>query len=187
MGPRQIIGLSPGFSRPIEIIFNPCACTGMMCFSAVACGSCRVPSMIGTFGPYTSASSNPTLWPSFTSASARLTATVVLPTPPLPLAMATRFFTPGMGWRSGICCGAPGGIWVPISHPAEMGSGVLAPLQRAEHKQDSQKWLSHSCAGAVAFFVFFAGAAGTWIVAADFRTGAHGLGRFGLRGAGLIL
>src|SRR6266436_9464164 len=76
---------------------------------------------------------------------------------------------------------------LPISHPAEMGSGVLAPLQRAEDKQDSQKWLSHSCAGAVAFFVFFAGAAGTWIVAADFRTGAHGLGRFGLRGAGLIL
>ena len=68
-----------------------------------------------------------------------------------------------------------------------MGSGVLAPLQRAEDKQDSQKWLSHSCAGAVAFFVFFAGAAGTWIVAADFRTGAHGLGRFGLRGAGLVL
>jgi len=35
-----------------------------------------------------------------------------LPTPPLPLATATRFFTPGMGWRSGICwgCGAPGGI-----------------------------------------------------------------------------
>ena len=38
----------------------------------------------------------------YARASARLTATVVLPTPPLPLATATRFFTPGMGWRSGI-------------------------------------------------------------------------------------
>src|SRR5580700_1337721 len=53
----------------------------------------------------------PTLWPSFTSASARLTATVVLPTPPLPLATATRFFTPGMAWRSGCGIGA-GGIRV---------------------------------------------------------------------------
>src|SRR5437764_1246283 len=77
IGPRQIIGLSPGFSRPIEIIFKPCDCTGMMCRSAVACGSLVVPSMIGTFGPYTSASSKPTLWPSFASASARFTATVV--------------------------------------------------------------------------------------------------------------
>src|SRR5580704_9855431 len=55
----------------------------------------------------------PTLWPSFTRARARLTATVVLPTPPLPLAMATRFFTPGMGWRSGCgCCIGAGGIWL---------------------------------------------------------------------------
>src|SRR5712675_2862839 len=37
------------------------------------------------------------------------TATVVLPTPPLPLATATRFFTPGMGWRGGIGCGAGAG------------------------------------------------------------------------------
>src|SRR6267378_203426 len=39
----------------------------------------------------------------------------------------------------------------------------------------------------VAFFVFFAGAAGAWIVAAYFGAGAYGLRRFGLRGAGLIL
>src|SRR6266849_7336959 len=111
MGPRQIMGLSPGLSRPMEITFRPATSTGMMCLSMVASGSCVVPSMMGTLGPYTSASRRPTLWPSFTRASARLTATVVLPTPPLPLAMATRFFTPGMGWRSGICCGAAGGIW----------------------------------------------------------------------------
>src|SRR5229473_1027760 len=83
----------------------------MMCLSAVASGCCVAPSIIGTFGPYTSASSKPTLLPSFAKASARFTATVVLPTPPLPLATATRFFTPGIGWRSGCCIGAgPGGI-----------------------------------------------------------------------------
>src|SRR5262249_24980670 len=41
--------------------------------------------------------------------------------------------------------------------------------------------------GAVAFLVFFAGAAGAGIVAADFGAGADGLGRFGLSGAGLVL
>jgi len=68
-----------------------------------------------------------------------------------------------------------------------MGSSSAAPLQRAEDKPDSQKWLSYLCCGAVAFFVFFAGAAGTLIVAADFCAGANWLRRFGLRGAGLIL
>src|SRR5712671_4012251 len=58
------------------------------------------------------------------------TATVVLPTPPLPLAMATRFFTPGMGWRGGIGCGAgAGGIrlfsYLPFS--GTWGAAVLRP------------------------------------------------------------
>jgi hypothetical protein len=39
----------------------------------------------------------------------------------------------------------------------------------------------------VAFFVFFAGAAGAGIVAAYFCCGADWLGRFGLGGAGLVL
>ena len=42
-----------------------------------------------------SASSTPTVAPSAASASARFTAVVDLPTPPLPLATATMFFTPG--------------------------------------------------------------------------------------------
>ena len=42
-----------------------------------------------------SASRTPTVAPSAASASARLTAVVDLPTPPLPLATATMFFTPG--------------------------------------------------------------------------------------------
>ena len=47
--------------------------------------------------------------------------------------------------------------------------------------------MARSCVDAVAFFVFFAGAAGTGVVAADFGAGAHRFGRLGLRGAGLIL
>src|SRR5438552_3685271 len=89
----------------MEIIFSPIASTGRMRRSASARGSSVEASIKGTLGPYTSASSSPILWPSFSSARARLTATVVLPTPPLPLATATRFFTPGMGWRSGIGIG----------------------------------------------------------------------------------
>ena len=42
-----------------------------------------------------SASSTPTFAPSAASASARFTAVVDLPTPPLPLATAMMFFTPG--------------------------------------------------------------------------------------------
>src|SRR5258708_38438870 len=68
-----------------------------------------------------------------------------------------------------------------------MGRSGAAPLQRAEDKPDSEKWLPYLCCGAVTFFVFFAGAAGAWVVAADFCAGTDWLGRFGLRGAGLIL
>src|SRR5258708_32321747 len=68
-----------------------------------------------------------------------------------------------------------------------MGRSGAAPLQRAEDKPDSEKWLPYLCCGAVTFFVFFAGAAGAWVVAADFCAGTDWLGRFGLRGAGLVL
>src|SRR5260370_398338 len=103
----------------------------MMCLSAVASGCCVAPSIIGTFGPYTSASSKPTLLPSFAKASARFTATVVLPTPPLPLATATRFFTPGIGWRSGCCIGAgPGGICFLL-----VGQAFLPVLSSIDHNR----------------------------------------------------
>src|SRR5262249_4985073 len=46
-----------------------------------------------------SASMMPTLPPHFSSAIARLTATVVLPTPPLPAPTAMTFFTPGTSCR----------------------------------------------------------------------------------------
>ena len=57
----------------------------------------RMPSMIGTFGPYTSPSITATRLPIWLSAIARLTATVVLPTPPFPAPTAMMFFTPATG------------------------------------------------------------------------------------------
>src|SRR5882724_7128131 len=57
-------------------------------------GRSVVPSITGTLGPYTSASSRPTDAPIRWSAMAKFTATVVLPTPPLPLATAIKFLTP---------------------------------------------------------------------------------------------
>src|SRR6267378_6210102 len=185
------MGLSPGFNRPMEIIFNPCDCTGMMCLSLVASGCCVAPSIIGTFGPYTSASSKPTLWPSFTNARARFTATVVFPTPPFPLATATRFFTPGIGWRSGCCWRAgPGGIGFLCSR-----TGILAcPLfnqarlnfsSRLQQRQDRHECLSYS--RAVAFLILLPGAARARIVASDFCADLHGFRRFRLCRAGLIL
>src|ERR1700722_9569503 len=49
-----------------------------------------------------SASIRPTRWPSLDRAIARLTATVVLPTPPLPEPMATILDTPGRATGDGI-------------------------------------------------------------------------------------
>src|SRR5580704_14008156 len=61
-----------------------------------------------------SASINPTLYPSLPSATARFTATVVFPTPPLPLPTATTCATPGKGCGP---CGAPAPI-CPITSPS---------------------------------------------------------------------
>src|SRR5580698_3732121 len=51
-----------------------------------------------------SASIRPTRWPSLESATARLTATVVLPTPPLPEPTATILETPGSATGAGMAC-----------------------------------------------------------------------------------
>ncbi len=54
-----------------------------------------MPSMSGTLGPVMSASRRPTVAPARASATARFTAIVLLPTPPLPDATAMTFLTPG--------------------------------------------------------------------------------------------
>src|ERR1700691_5338011 len=62
------------------------------------------PKQNGYFGPYTSASSKPTLFPIFASATARFTDSVVLPTPPLPEPTAIMASTPGNGCGPGAGC-----------------------------------------------------------------------------------
>ena len=69
---------------------------------AVAFGWPSMPIIIGMFGPVMSASSSPTEAPAWARATARLTLTVLLPTPPLPEATAMTFLTPGRScsaWR----------------------------------------------------------------------------------------
>ncbi len=56
-----------------------------------------MPNSFGIEGPNRSASSTPTLRPSLARPTARLQATVDLPTPPLPDATAMMCLTPGMG------------------------------------------------------------------------------------------
>src|SRR5271154_7198233 len=105
MGPRQTNGLSPGLSNPTDINFNPYFSLGTMKLLCEFMRGCSFdPIIIGTLGPYTSASSNPTLKPSFESDSARFTATVVLPTPPFPEPTATIWVIPGSG--CGVGCAA---------------------------------------------------------------------------------
>ena len=62
-----------------------------------------------------SASRSPTRWPSWARATARLAATVDLPTPPLPLATATTCRTSGIrlaSWEMAFCAASsrPGGL-----------------------------------------------------------------------------
>src|SRR5207302_1469992 len=103
IGPRQMSGLSPGLRKPTEMTLSPCELMGAIWFSPITLGCSLVPSMSGTFGPYTSPSSNPTLWPILLRAIARLTESVVLPTPPLPEPTAMMALTPGKGCGVGCC------------------------------------------------------------------------------------
>ena len=75
--------------------FTPWRSSGTILLSGLAFGIPSTPIIIGMFGPVMSASSRPTDAPSRASATARLTLTVLFPTPPLPEATAMMFFTPG--------------------------------------------------------------------------------------------
>src|SRR5216110_3485400 len=76
------------------MIFRPCASMGFK--RPLDCsGTTRELVMVGTDGPRMSASSSPTSAPAMRSAAARFTATVDLPTPPLPDATAIVCLTPG--------------------------------------------------------------------------------------------
>src|SRR5437764_13377952 len=75
-----------------------------------------------------SASIRPTRWPCWCSARARLVATVDLPTPPLPLATATRCLTPGRATFCGICgCMESSGAFAELAEVFErVDAGVMA-------------------------------------------------------------
>src|SRR6187200_738384 len=77
-----------------------------------------------------SASISPTRWPCRCSATARLAATVDLPTPPLPLATAITCFTPGRAIFGGIggCMGVPsaGGLAELAEDVERVDAGVVA-------------------------------------------------------------
>src|SRR5207253_2833158 len=78
-----------------------------------------------------SASIRPTRRPRMCNASARLVATVDLPTPPLPLATATKCLTPGnvMRWKPG-----PGGCMITHLNVTYLFDRILATDEtRTEH------------------------------------------------------
>src|SRR3989454_3767387 len=104
IGPRHVSGWSSGTKNPIEISFTPWLYAGTSLPSCCS-GGRSTPIIIGTLGPYTSASRSPTFAPCRTRPTARLTATVVLPTPPLPLLTAMAFLTVGM--RLSLSCERP--------------------------------------------------------------------------------
>ena len=83
------------------IIFTPWLTTGFGRPPLPVTCAPWVPIMSGTFGPVMSASRRPTRAPSRARLTARFTATVDLPTPPLPDATAIVFFTPGMRSAAG--------------------------------------------------------------------------------------
>src|SRR5215469_11567105 len=97
--------------------------------------------------------------------------------------MATRFFTPGIGCRSGIGCGAGlGGI----SRIPQFNGKCRQPVA-CWYQEGAKRHAGGSYRGAVAFLVFFARATGTRIVAANFGSDTHRLGSLSLRWPGLIL
>jgi len=114
MGPRQITGSSLFCSRnPTDSTLRPPISTGSMPFSPPSRRYPTSPSMVGTLGPCRSTSSNPTRCPASIADMARFTATVLLPTPPLPditmILRRMRFrraFSLASSCAGAACCGA---------------------------------------------------------------------------------
>src|SRR5439155_6440774 len=95
MGPRQTTAVSSGTKYPIEMTLTPWP-SARLIFPSSCWGGVGTPILMGMLGPYTSASIRPTFAPARLSATERLTATVVFPTPPLPLLIAITCLTFGM-------------------------------------------------------------------------------------------
>ena len=131
IGPRQITAWPSGTRNPIDMTRRSYLVTGIRRLSSVLLGLSVIPSINGMLGPYTSASSTPTRCPVRASAAARLTDTVDLPTPPLPLATATTWCTPGMaGLAAGVGLGAAGRSMTISTGRSTSGLRVSATLRR---------------------------------------------------------
>ena len=75
----------------MDTTLTPCMVAGMIWLSTMA-GSESDLKIFSRFGQSMSASRTPTAFPCFARRTAKLTATVLLPTPPLPLYTAILFF-----------------------------------------------------------------------------------------------
>ncbi len=113
---------------------TPCASSGKIRRRSSVSGRSSRPNIVVCDGPYTSASRRPTRAPLAASATARFADTVLFPTPPLPDATATTFWTPsgfaGAGARGGP--GPPGRVAgergpAGAATPRRRGSGHLGP------------------------------------------------------------
>ena len=97
IGPLQTTASFSSTNKPILIKRIPNFSKGKIIpfpLSSFINGRCpRTPNMIGTLGPYISASINPTFAPPSANANAKFAETVLLPTPPFPLTTAIIFFT----------------------------------------------------------------------------------------------
>src|SRR4051812_46243818 len=99
MGPLQTTAFFSSTSKPMLINLIPYFSNGTIIplsptFFIIGRWP-RTPNIIGTLGPYISASISPTLAPPAAKASARFAATVLFPTPPFPLTTAMIFLTFG--------------------------------------------------------------------------------------------
>ena len=99
MGPRQMTASSFFSISPMEIMRTPCASGGMMRLPSGDDGRFRCPSSWAGLARRYRHPAGPRAAPWRAKATARLAATVDLPTPPLPDPIAIRFVTPGTGWR----------------------------------------------------------------------------------------
>jgi len=85
IGPRQMTASSrPCRRNPTDITLSPPTRAGTMASSSTLSVSSRSRSIPGTLGPWMSMSRRPTRLPASPRATARFTATVLLPTPPFP-------------------------------------------------------------------------------------------------------
>ena len=89
-GPLQMIGVSwESIKNPIDMTLIPLLLiTGIISPCSIITSLPSTPNILGMFGPWMSASSIPVNNPFFWKASAKLAATVDLPTPPFPLMTA---------------------------------------------------------------------------------------------------